>query len=131
MQICLLCCANAFLEVTKYPADRRCWTIKLETTQEPGAIDGLRRLAFCKINDAVKILLAVHDFDAGLIAKLDLFPVSEIKKSKDGGLEIKFYDRLKAFEMLINYTGCADDAQNSFYGALESAAKSVSEADEV
>jgi len=110
-------------------------TIELETTagnkQKPAAIDGLRKLAFCKINDAVKILLAAHDFDAGLIAKLDLFPVSEIRQNKDGGLEIKFYDRLKAFEMLINYTGCGENPQNSFYGALESAAKSVSEADEV
>mgnify|MGYP006932865294 CR=1 FL=1 len=34
------------------------------------------------------------------LGSMDLFMISEIKKPKDGSLEIKFFDRLKALEKL-------------------------------
>lgn len=61
---------------------------------------GLERLAFGNINDAVS--LCGDDFPSPhLLAKLDLFSVSEIKKVKGGGIEIKFADRLRAMEKLL------------------------------
>lgn len=93
------------------------------------ALDGLRRLAFGPVNDAVRLLVQIHELDSGIIQALDLFQVSEIKQNKEGMLEIKFYDRLKALELLAAY--CRQDdtpGASSFYGALESAAKSACDA---
>ena len=59
---------------------------------------GYRKLAFGSGTDALRLLFGSvppEDFDA-----LDLFNVAEIKKPKDGALEIKFFDRLKALEHL-------------------------------
>ena len=59
---------------------------------------GYRKLAFGSGADALRLLfdsVPPEDFDA-----LDLFNVAEIKKPKDGALEIKFFDRLKALEHL-------------------------------
>ncbi len=87
---------------------------------------GLRRIAFASSSDAVKLLLAddVQNID---IDSLDLFNVSEIKKQKGGGIEIKFFDRIKALEKLgdISVTGEQESGQ-SFYEALEKSASSLS-----
>ena len=59
---------------------------------------GYRKLAFGSGTDALRLLFGsvqLEDFDA-----LDLFNVAEIKKPKDGALEIKFFDRLRALEHL-------------------------------
>lgn len=97
------------------------------------ALDGLERLAFGSVNDAVRLLVQFNELDSGIVSDLDLFSVSEIKRNKEGMLEIKFYDRLKALELLAAYSKKQDDipAASSFYGALESAAKSACDADEV
>ncbi len=61
-------------------------------------VAGYRKLAFGSGTDALRLLfdsVQPEDFDA-----LDLFNVAEIKKPKDGALEIKFFDRLKALEHL-------------------------------
>ncbi len=59
---------------------------------------GYRKIAFGKVNDAVRLM-----FRDGLgpeeMKKLDLSSVAELKQTKDG-LEIKFYDRMKALECL-------------------------------
>ena len=58
--------------------------------------------------------------------KLDLFNVSEIKRPKGGGLEIKFFDRLKALEHLEQLcTGGDEDSALPFYKALENSAAKV------
>lgn len=62
------------------------------------AAQGLRRIAFGSVADAIKLL---RDWDTiENIDELDLFSVSEIKFSKSGGMEIKFFDRIKALEKL-------------------------------
>ena len=58
---------------------------------------GLERLAFGRSNDAIGLLLAE-----------DLFPVSSVKRDKNGGMEIHFFDRLKALTALYEYGGDAD-----------------------
>ncbi len=51
---------------------------------------------------------------------LDLFNISEIKRVKGGGMEIKFFDRLKALEKLGQVISTTDKSQTqSFYDALE------------
>lgn len=78
---------------------------------------GYRKLAFGSTADALRLLFGSvqpEDFDA-----LDLFNVAEIKKPKDGALEIKFFDRLKALEHLEALTQ-ADHADSGLplYRAL-------------
>ena len=63
-----------------------------------GVKSGYEKLAYGKVNDAVQLM-----FRDGLtpqeLKKLDLYSVAEMKQTKDG-LEIKFYDRMKALEAL-------------------------------
>lgn len=102
-----------------------------ETPQN--ALVGLRRLAFDRCNDAVRLLRRMDTLTDREIARLNLSVVSEIRRHKDGTLEIKFCDRLKALELLASYTAAREgpNAASSFYAALESAARAVRDADEV
>lgn len=61
---------------------------------------GLSRLAFGAVNDAA-LLIFDENITPEKIMKADLFNVSEIKKDKGGGVEIKFWDRQKALEKLV------------------------------
>ena len=61
---------------------------------------GLSRLAFGSINDAAALLFAEEPTREEVLSA-DLFNVSEIKKVKGGGVEMKFYDRQKALEKLV------------------------------
>ena len=78
---------------------------------------GYRRLAFGSGADALKLLfgsVSPEQFD-----QLDLFNVSEIKRPKDGALEIKFFDRMKALEHLEEIARREDPRQgSSLYRAL-------------
>ena len=71
---------------------------------------GYQRLAFGGISDALRLLFTQTPTPEQL-EKMDLFMISEIKRNKDGMLEIKFFDRLKALEKLgsraENTTGVA------------------------
>lgn len=78
----------------------------------PDPISGLRRIAFGRNNDAVRLAAsAAMPAEEGAavgaseilrsIGEMDLFGVSEIKYGKNG-VEIKFFDRLKALETLKN-----------------------------
>ena len=62
--------------------------------------EGLRRLAFGEIQDAVRLLYAPEEQILPALGEMDLFNISEIKRPKGGGMEIKFFDRLKALEKL-------------------------------
>lgn len=65
---------------------------------------GYQRLAFGDTTDAVSLLYA-QNHDNAELSSLDLFMISEIKKPKDGSVEIKFFDRLKALEKLESISG--------------------------
>lgn len=88
---------------------------------------GYYRLAFGCVADAVRLL-----FDDSITEKelegMDLFSVSEIKRQKGGGIEIKFFDRLKALEKLESL--CLSDAGSTakaFYSAIEKGAQALRE----
>ncbi len=88
---------------------------------------GLCRLAFGSITDAISLMLCEDGMSAEEIERLDLFNVSEIKRPKGGGLEIKFFDRLKALERLEKLGTGEENPQSSFIKALSEGAKMLSE----
>lgn len=92
---------------------------------------GYQRLAFGSISHAVS-LLYMDNPSREQLDEMDLFCVSEIKRPKDGSMEIKFFDRLKALEKLCS--GSADEGGAApIYDAIDKGARALSggEADEV
>lgn len=61
---------------------------------------GLRRLAFGSCADAVLLAFSDEPPTREQLAGLDLFNVSEIKRVRGGGVEVKVFDRIKALEKL-------------------------------
>ena len=98
---------------------------KLVCAEEVAA--GYRQLAFGSVADALKIIYAEENPTAIELEKLDLFNVSEIKRPKGGGIEIKFFDRMKALEHLEEMNGGAgeEDSALPFYAALEKSADAL------
>ena len=70
---------------------------------------GLKRLAFGSCTDAVYLVFADELPPAEVIGKLDLFNVSEIKRVKGGGVEVKLFDRMKALEKLFELENAFND----------------------
>ncbi len=85
---------------------------------------GFQRLAFGSIADAVS-LLYMENPSPETLRNMDLYSVSEIKRPKDGSMEIKFFDRMKALEKLGE--GEDGDGAASFYEAICRSAKALSE----
>ena len=90
--------------------------------------EGLRRLAFGEIQDAILLLFADENEIMEKLPRLDLFNVSEIKRPKGGGMEIKFFDRIRALEKLRDTKNESPSQPLSFYRALEEGALSVKNA---
>lgn len=93
------------------------------------ARSGLERIAFGRINDAAEIALSENDSDYSRFDGYDLYNVSEIKKVKGGGVEIKFFDRLKAIEQLtaLNEMIASKSDSDRFLSALERTVNAGSE----
>ena len=105
------------------PVQEKIRTLEQEfSVQRAELVAGYRRLAFGSVADAVR-LLQQTDADESLNPDtLDLFMVSEIKRPKGGGLEIKFFDRQKALDRLTELQETSADAALPFYEALERSA---------
>jgi hypothetical protein len=89
---------------------------------------GLSRLAFGSISDAVKLILSANSDNPPSPDILDLFNVSEIKFTNGKGMEIKFFDRLKALEQLSKLSeNSLNSSALSFYEALERSASGDSD----
>ncbi len=89
------------------------------------AVCGLHRIAFGSITDAVYLCTRGEVPDREALETLDLFMVSEIKFSKSGGIEIKFFDRLKALDLLAAQTVSGGSKAESFFHALRDSAKGL------
>lgn len=100
---------------------------KKKTVQEE-VRDGLKRLAFGEIQDAVMLLFADENEILEKLPKFNLYNISEIKRPRGGGMEIKFFDRIKALEKLRELDNGSSTEPLSFYRALEEGAKSVAAA---
>ena len=95
----------------------------------PEAAQGLRRLAFGGVADAVRLLYQQEpDLDA--MDALDLFCVSEIRRKGGDAVEIKFFDRIRALERLAELDAQRrdGDAGAPFYRALEEGARRLGRA---
>lgn len=93
--------------------------------QEETAKEGYKRIAFGSIADAVYLCTRGEVPERETLEQLDLFMVSEIKFSKNGGIEIKFFDRLKALEQLSAQTETTGGKAEPFFRALREGAKSL------
>ena len=87
--------------------------------------DGLLKLATGDVSDAVSLLYMSDEDVLEKLGKLNLFNVSEIKRPKGGGLEIKFFDRIKAFERLREIDNSAESEGLGFYQALENSVENA------
>lgn len=83
---------------------------------------GYNRLAFGGIQDAVKLLLSENP-ESYKLEDMDLFNVAEIRRPKGGGMEIKFFDRLKALQCMQGLDSENQDGISGFYRALEEGTK--------
>lgn len=84
-----------------------------------------KKLAFGSIADAIS-LLYMDSPTKKQLQDMDLYMVSEIKKLKDGSMEIKFYDKMKAFEKLRKDDVEGKGVGNSLVDALSLGAKNLS-----
>ena len=85
---------------------------------------GYERLAFGNISDAIRLIYS-DSFDSKTLEQMDLFNVAEIKRPKDGAMEIKFFDRLRALEKLEQSDANHQGDINPFYYALEQGMKTL------
>lgn len=117
----LLCREDIMAEVCRLCALKKQTEAQLART-------GYRRLAFGSIADAVSLLYMESPTTAQL-EKMDLFSVAEIKRPKDGSMEIKFFDRLKALEKLS--AGEAEDKEVSpVYEAIRQGALALNSSED-
>lgn len=87
------------------------------------AVVGYERLAFGSIADCIQLLYMDKPEDVSKIEQMDLFMISEIKKPKDGSMEIKFFDRSKALEKLVELKQSSLQNTMPLYKALENSAE--------
>lgn len=92
------------------------------------ACSSYEKLAFGNVSDAIKLIYS-ENLPLDTICKMDLFNVAEIKKPRDGMLEIKFFDRFKALEKLQQLDFLGDNQNLSFYDAIENSVKSLNVSD--
>jgi phage terminase small subunit len=86
---------------------RQIYTIFSQNMQEH-VLSGLERLAFGNTQDAVRLVLADSPPTEEVLARMNLYNIAEIKRDKGGGVEVKFADRQKALEKMMEYAGDAD-----------------------
>lgn len=89
---------------------------------------GYEKLALGGIADAVKLMYIENPSEEDL-TRLDLFNVSEIKRPKDGAMEIKFFDRLKALEKLGELNEGETAKAATLFEALQNSTKALERAD--
>ena len=90
---------------------RKIAAFKLEA-EECAAAQGLRRIAFGRVNDAVRLMFA-DEVTPEMAEQADLYCVSEIKRDKGGKVEMKFFDRQSAIERLMDYEREQNDSENA------------------
>mgnify|MGYP003292202735 FL=1 len=114
--------ASAFTDAAECLKDSECRKLIAEMrccfSDTSSVRAGLRRLAFGSCKDAVTLAFADELPPPDVIGNLDLFNVSEIKRVKGGGVEIKLFDRLKALEKLYELE-MAQDGRNTAASLIE------------
>ena len=91
---------------------------------------GYEKLAFNDVTDCVRLMFMkdISDFQT---SNMNLFNISEIKRLKDGTIEIKFFDRIKALEKLQSIESNREGSDLlSFYDAIKKANSSSDDENE-
>jgi len=106
--------------------------LRTNLTDSGNVSAGLKRLAFGNCSDAVYLVFADELPPSSVISGLDLFNVSEIKRVKGGGVEVKLFDRQKALEKLFEFENSYSDRSSaeSLIEALTKTAEGAAEADD-
>lgn len=86
-------------------------------------LEGYRRIAFGDVTDPVRLLFCDEPAPRTL-KSMDLFSISEIKRPKGGGMEIKFFDRIRALQCMQEMEA-EENAPCGFYQAFEEGAKAL------
>ena len=73
-------------------------------------LEGLEKLAFGKVNDAVRLVFAEEVPSPAVLARMNLFNVASISRDK-GGVEVKFFDRQRALERLYDYANAGQNGE--------------------
>jgi len=63
----------------------------------------LAKVAFCKANDGVRLVLEEGDLQK--VERMRLDGVSRVKRGRDGSVEVEFCDRVKALQLLYELLG--------------------------
>ena len=95
----------------------------IRSIYENAAVCGLYRLAFGGIGDPLSLVYR-EDFSAEELSSLDLLNVSEIKRTKDKTVEIRFFDRIKAMDKLYEILS-AGSAKRESGGLLDAILRSA------
>ena len=85
------------------------------------SVIGYQRLAFGSAADAASLLFEENP-SRETLGKMELFLVSEIRRPKDGAMEIKFFDRARALEKLASLS-MERESSGSLYDAIGSVAE--------
>ncbi len=85
----------------------------MEQNEMQKVLEGLEKLAFGKVNDAVVLAFAEEMPSRASLARMNLFNVSSIKRVKGGGVEVQFFDRQKALEKLYEYAREGQEGQTA------------------
>ena len=93
------------MDILKQKKYQKSISVLMSETVSPSKLvkAGLERLAFGSSNDAVYLAFSGEMPSPEKISSLDLFNVSEIKKVKGGGVEVKLFDRQKAMEKMYEF----------------------------
>lgn len=82
-------------------------------------LEQMRALACAKVNDAVKLAYLPEE-EREAIGKLDLSALIEFRRSGAGTVELKFADRMKALERLLELSGPSSEEQlDSLFQRME------------
>ncbi len=98
---------------------------KRRQNQREHILSGYEKLAFGNVGDAMRLLFS-DEPDRCALDTLDLFNVAEIKRPKGGGIEIKFFDRIKALQCMEEMdSNSAENGQAGFYRALQNGIRAL------
>lgn len=97
-----------------------------ESEVRKNAKAGLTRLAFGSVSDAARLIYE-KEVSPEELEQMDLFNVSEIKRGVNGGVEMKFFNRLQALEKLstLEEEPESENETAPFYEALEKGARAL------
>ena len=83
---------------------------RLDDLETEALLEQMGKLACAKVNDAVKLAyLPEEERDA--IGRLDLSALTEFRRSGAGTVEMKFTDRMRALERLLELSGPSGEEQ--------------------